>query len=66
MRIYSPDQSSAATTKLNKKPRRVQGGEQDDEFALDEDDERGDRNRARRSGKAPGSKGKNKGETDRW
>lgn len=46
--------------------RRVQGGEQDDEFALDEDDERGDRQRARRSGKAPGSKGKNKGEIDKW
>eukprot|EP00904_Undaria_pinnatifida_P009576 jgi/Undpi1/5749/HiC_scaffold_2.g01023.m1 len=43
-----------------------QGGEQDDEFALDEDDERGDRQRARRSGKAPGSKGKNKGEIDKW
>ncbi|CAN0245737.1 unnamed protein product [Ectocarpus sp. 12 AP-2014] len=43
------------------------GGEQDDEFALDEDDERGDRPRGRsRAGKAPGNKSKNKGEKDPW
>lgn len=48
--------------------RRLQGGEQDDEFALDEDDERGDgRQRGRsRAAKAAGSKGKNKGEKDPW
>jgi len=44
-----------------------QGGEQDDEFALDEDEERGERPRGRsRASKAPGSKGKNKGEKDPW
>ncbi|CAN0363103.1 unnamed protein product [Pylaiella littoralis] len=44
-----------------------QGGDQDDEFALDEDDDRGDRQRGRsRVGKAPSNKGKNKGEKDVW
>lgn len=45
----------------------AQGGEQDDEFALDEDEERGDRQRGRsRAGKLPGSKSKVKGEKDPW
>lgn len=47
--------------------RCFQGGDQDDEFALDEDDDRGDRQRGRsRVGKAPSNKGKNKGEKDVW
>ncbi|CAM9574625.1 unnamed protein product [Ascophyllum nodosum] len=50
----------------NEEQASTPGGEQDDEFALDEDDERVDRQRARRSGKAPGSKSKLKGEKDPW
>lgn len=46
--------------------RTQQDVEQDDEFALDEDDDRGDRQRARRAGKAQSGKGKNKGEKDPW
>lgn len=45
--------------------RSDQDGEQDDEFAIDEDDERGERQRARRAGKAPSGKAK-KGEKDPW
>lgn len=45
-----------------------QGGEQDDEFALDEDDDRGDgRQRGRsRAVKVTGSIRKVKGEKDPW